>query len=144
MADINKVTIIGRLSKDADVRTSNDGKSGYGNFTIASNRRVKNGDKWEDRGEFFECKASGSSYKGLGPYLTKGRQVAVSGYLFVDRWTSKDGRQEQKVRIFAETIQLLSEPKDKGTQTAPQPKPAPKPNGPEDFEGSDFDDLPDF
>lgn len=143
MADMNRVAIIGRLTKDAEIKESNDGKTAYGTFTIASNRRVKNGDKWEDKASYFDIKAGGAMYKSIGPYLKKGRQIGVSGMLVQDRW-EKDGKSYSAVRISAESIQLLAEGKDQGQQSAPKPAPAPKSNGPESFESSDFDDLPDF
>ena len=143
MTDMNTVAIVGRLTKDAEVKSSQDGKSAWGTFTVAVNRRVKSGDQWQDRADFFEVKASGPSYKGLAPYLTKGRQVGIAGYLVQDRWTDGNGKEMSRVKIFAESIQLLSEPKETQAQR-PAPKQAPKTNGPESFESSDFDDLPDF
>lgn len=151
MTDMNTVAIVGRLTKDAEARYSEDGKGAWGSFTVAVNRRVKNGDNWEDRADFFEVKGSGPSYKGIIPYLKKGRLIGISGYLVQDRWTDKNGRNCEKVKIFSETIQLLSsdnnaqENKPK-PQSAPQPTPQPNlpQNGPESFVDSDFDDLPDF
>jgi len=146
MTDINVVMIIGRLTKDPEVNHSQDGKSAWGTFSIASSERVKNGESWEDRPSYFEVKAGGPMYKGVVPYLQKGRQVAVSGSLTQDRW-EKDGRQMSRVRIKADSIELLSSPSQQQTQSQPaqqrRPEP-PKTNGPESFESSDFDDLPDF
>ena len=147
MTDMNTVVIIGRLTKDTEARYSEDGQSAWGNFTVAVNRNVKNGDKWEGRADFFDVKGSGPNFKSLVPYLKKGKLVGVQGYLTQDRWTDKDGRKCEKVRIFANTIQLLSSEKQqeqKPQEKRPAPQPSLPQNGPESFVDSDFDDLPDF
>ena len=142
MADINTVGIVGRLTKDAVVKTSEDGKNAWGSFTIAVSERVRNGEKWEDRASYFDVKASGPNFKGLSKYLTKGRQVGIPGSLVQDRW-EKEGQMYSMVRIRANTIELLSEPRNQ-SESASAPKAAPKSNGPEAFESADFDDLPEF
>lgn len=146
MTDINVVSVIGRLTKDAEVKTSQDGKNAWGTISIAVSERVRNGEKWEDRASYFEVKAGGPNYKSLAQYLTKGRQVAISGSLVQDRW-EKNGQNYSMVRIRANSIELLQEPKNAAAPAsapAPQPKPAQTGNGPENFQDSDFDDLPAF
>ena len=80
----------------------------------------------------------------LGDSITDGRGTTTNGQ---DRWTDKDGRKCEKVRIFANTIQLLSSEKQqdqKPQEQKPSPQPSLPQNGPESFVDSDFDDLPDF
>ena len=144
MTDMNTVAIVGRLTKDVEPKVTQDGKT-WGSFTVAVNRRVKNGETWEDRADFFEVKSNGPAFKGISPYLKKGRQIGVAGYLVQDRWNDSNGRSCEKVKIFATNIQLLSDPSQTSKPAPAKPAPqAPKSNGPENFESSDFDDLPDF
>lgn len=110
MADINKVIEIGRLTKDAEV-TYTTGGTAIGKFCIAVNRRVKNGENWADEVNYFDVTVFGNQAKNLGPYLLKGKQVGIDGYLKQDRW-EKDGQKFSKVSIIANDIQLLT-PKDK-------------------------------
>ena len=110
MADINRVTIIGRLTRDAEM-TYTPGGMAIAKFCIAVNRRVKNGDGWADEANYFDVQFFGKQAEGLKPYLLKGKMVGIDGYLKQDRW-EKDGQKFSKVTINANDVQLLT-PKDK-------------------------------
>ena len=84
-ADINHIMIIGRLTRDADLKYTSGGFA-ISNFSIAVNRRRKNGDQWIEEANFFEINLYGKSAESLKPYLIKGKQVAVDGELRQDRW----------------------------------------------------------
>lgn len=103
--DLNHVTIIGRLTRDADLKYTSNGFA-VSNFSIAVNRRRKNGDQWIDEANFFEITLYGKSAETLKPYLVKGKQVAVDGELRQDRW-EQDGQPRSKVVIAANNVQLL-------------------------------------
>ena len=109
MADINSVVIVGRLTRDAERR----GNGGPLSFSIASSRRVKHGEEWSDEASFFEVTYW---HKSLDQYLTKGKQIAVSGALVQEHW-EKDGEKRSKVTILADNVQLLGG----GSQTANVP-----------------------
>ena len=104
MADVNHVIIIGRLTRDAVKHTS--GGMAISNFSIAVNRRRKNGEQWVEEASFFDVSLFGKSAEGLAQYLTKGKQVAVEGELRQDRW-QQDGQPRSKVTIAANNVQLL-------------------------------------
>lgn len=110
MADINRVIEIGRLTRDAEV-TYTPGGMAIAKMSIAVNRRVKNGDGWADEANYFDVQVFGKQAESLKPFLTKGKQIGVDGYLKQDRW-EKDGQKFSKVTINANDIQLLT-PKDK-------------------------------
>lgn len=110
MADINRVIEIGRLTRDAEVSYTPGGMA-IAKFSIAVNRRVKNGDGWADEANYFDVQVFGKTADNLKPFLTKGKQVGIDGYLKQDRW-EKDGQKFSKVTINANDIQLLT-PKDK-------------------------------
>lgn len=147
MADINNVTLVGRLSRDAEYRSTSSGTS-VCNVNIAVNRRVKKGEIWVDEASYFDVQIWGKMGESLKPYLLKGRQIAVNGELRQERW-EKDGVKNSKVVIFCENVQLLAEPKGNKTNYSENGyKPAnnnpptdnlppTEPSSPEDFMDND-------
>ena len=106
MADINRVTIIGRLTRDAEV-TYTPGGMAIASLSIAINRNTKGKDgQWYDEANYFDVKLFGKQADGLKPYLLKGKQIGVDGYLKQERW-EKDGQKYSRVIINANDIQLL-------------------------------------
>ena len=106
MTDINKVILIGRLTKDmGDVRYTHE-QMAIGEISIAVNRSKKVNDKWQDEASFFNCTVYGKTAENLKQYLVKGQQVAIEGSLKQERW-EKDGQKFSKVSIQASNIQLL-------------------------------------
>ena len=110
MADINRVTEIGRLTRDAEVPYTPGGMA-IAKMSIAVNRRVKAGDSWADEANYFDVQVFGKQAESLKPFLTKGKMIGVDGYLKQERW-EKDGEKRSRIIINANDIQLLS-PKDK-------------------------------
>ena len=104
-ADLNHVTLIGRLTRDAELKYTSGGFA-VSNFSVAVNRRRKSGDQWMEEASFFEINLYGKSAENLKPYLTKGKQVALDGELRQDRW-EQDGQSRSKVVIVANNVQLL-------------------------------------
>ncbi len=105
MADVNKVVVIGRLTRDLELKFTSGGMA-IGNVSIAVNRRTKNGEQWVEEASFFDVSLFGKTAEGLKPYLTKGKQIAVEGELRQDRW-QQDGQNRSKVYISASNVQLL-------------------------------------
>ncbi len=105
MADVNHVILIGRLTRDAELKYTSGGFA-ISNISIAVNRRRKNGDQWVEEASFFEVNLYGKSAESLKPYLLKGKQIAVEGELRQDRW-EQDGQSRSKVVISANNVQLL-------------------------------------
>lgn len=110
--NINTVTISGNLTRDPDLRTSASGTA-IMSFSVAVNERVKNGNSWEDRPNYFDCVAFGGTATYLSERLFRGSKVAVSGRLHWSQWEAKDGSgKRSKVEIFVEDVELLSQAKD--------------------------------
>jgi single-strand DNA-binding protein len=105
MADVNHAILIGRLTRDAELKYTTGGFP-VSNFSIAINRRRKNGDQWVDEVHYFSITLFGKTAESLKPYLVKGKQVAVDGELRQDRW-EQDGQTRSKVYIAANNVQLL-------------------------------------
>ena len=105
MTDINRVFLVGRLTRDADLRFTNSGTP-VGKFSIAVNRSRKNGDKWDEEVNYFDIVLWGRIAEALSKYLLKGKQVAVEGELRQSRW-EQEGQHRSRIEIHASNIQLL-------------------------------------
>jgi len=104
-ADLNSVTLIGRLTRDAEIRYSQAGTA-IVKFSLAQTHRKKTGDTWSDESHFFDVVMMGKSAESVHKYLTKGKQVGVQGELRQNRW-EQDGQPRSKVEIFGFSLQLL-------------------------------------
>ena len=138
MTDLNSVIEIGRLTRDISERDfayTTAGKARL-NFSIAVNRSEKRGGEWADKVSFFDVTVWGKTAENIRPYLHKGKQIAVDGYLDQQRW-EKDGVKYSKVVIIADNVQLLGG-NENGQQSAPQ---AQQPAGDYQSAGSG-DDFP--
>ncbi|MDR2516371.1 MAG: single-stranded DNA-binding protein [Spirochaetaceae bacterium] len=105
MADINHVVLVGRLTRDAELKYTAGGQA-VCKFSVAVNRRKKSGDQWVDEANFFDIVLWGRQGEALNQYLVKGKLVGVDGELRQDRW-EQDGQNRSKVEIVANNLQLL-------------------------------------
>jgi single-strand DNA-binding protein len=105
MADINHVVLVGRLTRDAELKYTASGQA-VCKFSLAINRRKKNGDQWEDEANYFDVVLWGRQGEALNQYLLKGKTIGVDGELRQDRW-QQDGQNRSRVEIVAGNIQLL-------------------------------------
>ena len=138
MTDLNRVIEIGRLTRDISERDfayTTAGKARL-NVSIAVNRSERRGGEWADKVSFFDVTVWGKTGENIIPYLHKGKQIAVDGYLDQQRW-EKDGVKYSKVVIIADNVQLLGG-NENGQQSAPQ---AQQPAGDYQSAGSG-DDFP--
>ena len=133
--DLNQVSLIGRLTRDGELRYTASGTA-LSNFAIAVNRRIKKGEQWTDEASFIDLTLWGKQAEGLNKYLIKGGQVAISGYLKQERW-EKDGQKYSKISVHVEDIQLLGG-KREGGQAEIQAQ-APQQNKPVHAQNDDFD-----
>lgn len=106
-ADINRVIIIGHLTRDEEV-TYTPGGMAIGKISVAVNRRVKKGQEWADEANYFDVSIFGKQAESLKQFLTKGKQIGVDGFLKQDRWQDQaTGQNRSAVKIVANDIQLL-------------------------------------
>jgi single-strand DNA-binding protein len=121
MADLNHVVLIGRLTRDAELKYTANGQA-VCKFSIAVNRSRKNGDQWEEEANFFDIVVWGKQGESLNQYLVKGKMVGVDGALRQDRW-QQDGQNRSKVEIVANYLQLLGGgPGSGGGSSGPGPE----------------------
>lgn len=142
--DINVVVLVGRLTRDCELKSTPGGTS-VCRFSVAINRRKKTQDSWTDEVNYFDVVLWGKSADSLKSYLTKGRQVSIQGELRQSRW-EQDGQSRSRVEIVANNVQLLSNPTGQGMPgdgPVQSYNEAPKSTsnqdfGPETFEDSDI------
>ncbi|GHV70213.1 single-stranded DNA-binding protein [Spirochaetia bacterium] len=105
MADLNHVVLVGRLTRDAELKYTSGGQA-VCKFSIAVNRRRKNGDQWVEEPSYFDIVLWGRQGEALNQYLLKGKQIGVDGELRQDRW-EQDGQNRSRIEIVANNLQLL-------------------------------------
>lgn len=102
---MNRLTIIGNLTRDPELRTTTSGVN-VCTFTIAVNKRVKPGQNAE--ADFFRVTAWRNLADICSKYLAKGRKVAVIGAVTLSEWQGKDGTQHSGMEVLAEDVEFLS------------------------------------
>ena len=103
--DLNKVILIGRLTRDAELKYNTKGTA-IAAVSLANNRSVKRNDNWETEVSYFDGNIYGRMAENLKPYLTKGKMILIAGHLKQDRW-EKDGQKFSRIKIEVEEVQLL-------------------------------------
>ncbi len=107
LAELNRVYMIGRLTKDPEVRQTTNGTP-VANFTIALNRRYKNASgEWKDETTFVGIVAWQKLAELCKQYLTKGRAVLVEGKLQTHSWETEDGQKRSLLEVRADRVEFL-------------------------------------
>lgn len=117
---LNKVFLIGRLTRDPELRRSQSGTDIVG-FGLAVNRSYKKNDERQEETTFVDVTVFGNQATTVSEYCVKGKQVLVEGRLNLDRWEDQDGNKRSRLTVIADRVQFLSgdrAPDDSAT-TAP-------------------------
>lgn len=107
---INRVIIVGRVVKDAELKTTYGGTS-VCKFVLAVNRNKKVGDKWEEETSYIDVQAWAKLAEFASDKLTKGKQITVEGSLRQERWES-NGERKQRIIVVADEIEIPFERED--------------------------------
>lgn len=113
---INNVVLVGRITKDIDLRMSESGKA-YTNFTLAVNRAFK-GQDGQQQADFISCKTFNKQAENLARYCGKGSLIAVVGSIQVSNFQGKDGNTVYRTEVIANNIQFL-DTRNQGQQQQP-------------------------
>lgn len=105
MADLSIAVLVGRLTRDAELKYTSGGQP-VCHFSVATSTRKKKGDQWVDEASFWDIDLWGKQGESLNQYLTKGKLIAVEGTMRQDRW-EQDGQARMKVIVTANSVQLL-------------------------------------
>jgi single-strand DNA-binding protein len=124
MANVNKVILIGRLTRDPECRTfSNGGKVANFGFAVTNRRKNQQTGQWEDEPMFIDCKVFNRGEAGkkadlVEQYLHKGNQVFLEGRLHLEQWDDKtSGQKRSKHVLYVDDFQFL-EPKQDGANSS--------------------------
>ena len=119
---MNKVMLVGRLTRDPELRSLASGKA-VTQFVVATNEFAGG----KERTEYHNVVAWDRLAEITGMYLAKGQQVAVEGRLLTRQWDDADGRRHWKVEVVASQVEMLSgsRKKDYAAETGAQASPTP-------------------
>ena len=150
MATLNKVMLIGNLTRDPEVRYTPQGTA-VADVRLAVSRKYKTQDGVEKEEVCYVSVTTwGRQAQTCGEYLKKGSPVFVEGRLKLDEW-EKDGQKQSRLTVVAERVQFLSSPRrgeagdapgaeSRGARPPANPHPAEGDAPP--AEGENSEDLP--
>lgn len=140
---MNKLTIIGNLTRDPELRTTSSGIN-VCTFTVAVNRRRSANNNGQPEADFFRVTAWRQLGENCQRYLAKGRKVAVVGPVSVQTYTGNDGNQRFSLEVTADDVEFLSSRNDDAAYTpaAPVAQPAAAAPAMSGFQEVDDEDLP--
>lgn len=144
MRDINTVVLVGRLTRDAELRYTNSGLQIL-SFSVANNYSKMVGAEWVDEANFFDVTVFGKLAESVSRYMLKGKQVAIDGELRHERWETNEGEKRSKVRIIAKSVQMLGSREERPVAEDPNdvaPWEAPPAPQKEAKQGEFVDDVP--
>lgn len=116
MPSLNKVILVGRLTRDPEMRYTTSGLA-VTTFSLAVDRRYKS-QSGEKQTDFFRCKAWRQKAEFISNYVTKGRLVAVEGSIETSEVVGQDGQKKYYTDIVCENIEILESQRDGGERAA--------------------------
>jgi single-strand DNA-binding protein len=107
-ASINRVVLVGNLTRDPELRHTPSGMA-VCSLRLAVNTRRKDAatGEWGEKPNYFDVTVWGNQGENCAQYLAKGRPVAVDGRLEWREWEAQDGSKRQAVEIVADSVQFL-------------------------------------
>lgn len=103
---MNKVVLIGRLTKDPELRFTATKGTAVARFTLAVNRKHK-GENGEYEADFIQCIAYGKPGETIAQYMTKGRQLAIVGNIRTGSYEDKEGTKRYTTGVVVEGFDFI-------------------------------------
>src|SRR3954470_8362515 len=110
--DINRVTLVGRLTRDPELKHLPSGSAVLELGLAVNGRKQDQSGQWVDKPNFFDVKVFGNQAEMLSQHLGKGRRIGVDGRLDWSSWESQDGGKRSKVEVVAQSVQFLDSRND--------------------------------
>jgi single-strand DNA-binding protein len=121
MASLNKVLLIGNLTRDPDVKMLSSGRP-VCNFGLALNRSYKDGEgNRKEEVTFVDVECYGPRAEAVGRFFTKGRSIFVEGRLKLDQWESKEGEKRSAIRVVLDNFEFVDSKQDSASMSERQP-----------------------
>ena len=139
--DINRVILVGRLTRDPELRHLPSGAPVLEMGVAVNGRQQDDSGNWVDKPNFFDVKVYGNQAEVLAQHLAKGRRIGIDGRFDWRSWEAQDGTKRSKVDVVAQNVQFLDSRGDQegGGQFVPATAGAAAPAG-DDFPSSPTDD----
>ncbi|MGG7144912.1 single-stranded DNA-binding protein [Clostridium nigeriense] len=109
---MNKVVLIGRLTKDPDLNFAAGTGTAVCRFSLAVTRPFK-----KDETDFINCIAFGKTGETIAQYLTKGRQVAIAGRIQTGSYDAKDGTKRYTTDVVVDSFEFIGSSNNQGGQS---------------------------
>ena len=139
--DINRVTLVGRLTRDPELKHLPSGSAVLEMGLAVNGRKQDASGQWVDKPNFFDVKVFGNQAEMLSQHLGKGRRIGVDGRLDWSSWEAQDGGKRSKVEVIAQSVQFLDSRGDgDGGGGGSFVPPGSSPQGGADFPASPTDD----
>ena len=100
---LNHITIMGRLTRDPELRRTGSGVA-VTSFTVAVDRDFGNKESGERETDFIDCVAWRQTGEFVSKYFSKGRMAVVSGRLQIRNWTDKEGNKRRSAEVIADNV----------------------------------------
>jgi len=110
--DINRVTLVGRLTRDPELRHIPSGTAVLELGLAVNGRQQDEAGNWVDKPNFFDVKVYGRQAETLAQHLQKGRRIGIDGRLDWRSWEAQDGTKRSKVDVVAQNVQFLDSRSD--------------------------------
>jgi single-strand DNA-binding protein len=109
MTAINRVVLVGNLTRDPELRSTATGTS-VCRLRVACSTRWRSSDngEWIDKPNYFDVSVFGGSAEACSRFLEKGRPVAIDGRLDWHEWETDTGERRQAVGVIADNVQFLA------------------------------------
>src|SRR3954447_5739405 len=113
-ANINRVVLVGNLTRDPELRHTPSGTAVCSLRLAVNTRRKDQSGQWVDKPNYFDVTVWGQQGENCAQYLSKGRPVALDGRLEWREWQDKAGSRRGSVDIIADSVQFLGGREDSG------------------------------
>jgi single-strand DNA-binding protein len=112
-SDLNKVILVGRLTRDPELKYTQGGTS-VCSFSIANNRTYVTAGEKKEQVSFFNCVAWAKTGEVIAEYCKKGKRIGIEGRLQQRSWDDQEGKKRQTVEIVVDNFQFLDPPQSAG------------------------------
>lgn len=117
---MNKVTLIGRPTRDVDIRYSQGEKPmAIASLSLAVDRKFKQ--DGQPSADFINCKAFGKTAEVIEKYVTKGTKIAVVGHIQTGSYTNKDGQKVYTTDVMIDELEFCESKSQNSSNDRPQP-----------------------
>lgn len=120
---LNKIFIMGRLTRDPELRTTQSGTA-VASFTLAVDRDFKSKEGGEKTADFIDVVVWRQTAEFVSRYFTKGRMAVVEGRLQIRDWTDKEGGKRRSAEVVADNVYFGDSRKDGEQSAYAPPEPA--------------------